>query len=195
MNTDSHKKRVHDSPNVRGFSNQVALILIAIGYPLGLAGLAIIYSGISQNTGSWSTTSQVRVVPQEYLTEEAARAVIAEWWGVRSRVFASPYDAAAASESVAAGPLWHDLNKPYGPVVWLKTNNQYYTYQSTTIERVVAFDSQKEDNPSIVVTVNSRDTLNGPNIYKPSANTNNFKYTFAKEGGRWKIWNYEKVKN
>jgi hypothetical protein len=80
--------------------------MIAIGYPLGLAGLAIIYSGVSQNTGSLSTASQVRVVPQEQITEQTARSVIKEWWGVRSSVFASPYNAAAASESVAAGPLW-----------------------------------------------------------------------------------------
>ena len=185
--------RVPEHPSRRGFSNQTALILIAIGYPLGLASLAMIYSGLSQNTGSLSTASQVRVVPQAYITEQTARAVIEEWWGVRSRVFASPYDASAASESVAAGPLWYDLNKTYGPVVWLKNNNQYYTYQSTTIERVVSFDSQKAENPSIIVTVNSRDTLNGPGIYKPSTNTSNFKYTFAKESGRWKIWNYEKV--
>jgi hypothetical protein len=193
MNTQTDMNRAPENLNRRGFSNQTALILIAIGYPLGLAGLAIIYSGVSQNTGSLSTASQVRVVPQEQITEQTARSVIEEWWGVRSRVFASPYDAAAASESVAAGPLWTDLNKENGPVAWLKNNNQYYTYQSTTIERVVSFDPQQADKPSIIVTVNSRETLNGPGIYKPSTNTSNFKYTFAKESGRWKIWNHEKV--
>lgn len=184
---------VHKKPNQRGFSNKTALILIAVGYPLGLASLAIIYSGMSHNTSSWPTTNQVRVVPDAYITELTARAVIEEWWGVRSRVFASPYDSSAASESVAAGPLWYDISKSYGPVVWLKNNNQYYTYQSTRIEKVLSFDSQKVEKPSIVVTVNSKETLNGPGVYKPSDKTSNFKYTFAKEGGRWKIWNYEKV--
>ena len=193
MNTKTHMNRVRENPNSRGFSNQTALILIAVGYPLGLAGLAIIYSGVSQNTGSLSTSRQVRVVPQEQITEQTARAVVVKWWGVRSRVFAPPYEASAASESVAAGPLWTDLNKENGPVAWLKNNNQYYTYQSTTIERVVSFDPQPADNPSIVVTINSQDTLNGPGVYKPSSNTGTFKYIFAKESGRWKIWNYEKV--
>ena len=193
MNTQTPTNRAPENPKSRGFSNQTALVLIAIGYPLGLAGLAIVYSGVSQNTGSLSTASQVRVVPQEQITEQTARSVIEEWWGVRSRVFASPYSAAAASESVAAGPLWTDLNKENGPVAWLKNNNQYYTYQSTTIERVVSFDPQQADSPSIVVTVSSQDTLNGPGVYKPSSNTGTFKYIFAKESGRWKIWNYEKV--
>ncbi|NDH69561.1 MAG: DUF4101 domain-containing protein [Gammaproteobacteria bacterium] len=193
MNAKSHMNRLRENPNRRGFSNQTALILIAVGYPLGLAGLAIIYSGVSQNTGSLSTSSQVRVVPQEQITEQTARAVIEEWWGVRSRVFAPPYESSAASESVAAGPLWNDLNKVNGPVAWLKNNNQYYTYQSTTIERVVSFDPRQADNPSIVVNVNSQDTLNGPGVFEPSSNTGKFKYIFAKESGRWKIWNYEKV--
>ena len=193
MNTKTHMNPVRENLNSRGFSNQTALIMIAIGYPLGLAGLAIIYSGVSQNTGSLSTASQVWVVPQEQITEQTARSVIKEWWGVRSRVFASPYDAAAASETVAAGPLWTDLNKEDGPVAWLKNNDQYYTYQSTTIERVVSFDPKQADNPSIVVSVNSQDTLNGPGVYKPSSNTGTFRYIFAKESGRWKIWNYEKI--
>lgn len=193
MNAKSLMTRVHENPNRLGFSNQTALILIAVGYPLGLVGLAIIYSGVSQNTANLSMSSKVRVVPQEQITEQTARTVIEEWWGVRSKVFAPPYKASAASESVAAGPLWNDLNKFNGPVAWLKNNNQYYTYQSTTIERVVLFDPQQADNPSIIVKVNSQDTLNGPDIYEPSSNAGTFKYIFAKESGRWKIWNYEKV--
>jgi len=124
MNRQTPMNRAPGNLNRGGFSNQTALILIAIGYPLGLAGLAIVYSGLSQNTGSLSTASQVRIVPQEQITEQTARSVIEEWWGVRSRVFASPYNVAAASESVAAGPLWNDLNKENGPVAWLRNNNQ-----------------------------------------------------------------------
>lgn len=193
MNSKTEVNREVKNTNNRGFSNQTALLLIAIGYPIGLAGMAIIYSGVNKNTGSLSTASQVMVVPDEQITEQAARAVIEEWWGVRSRIFASPYDATAASDSVAAGPLWNDLNKTDGPVAWLRNNNQYYTYQSTTIERTISFDPSNAENPSIIVKVKSQDTLNGPGIYKPSQNTGNFKYTFSKEGGRWKIWNYEKV--
>lgn len=193
MNTRTHMNRVSENQKRRGFSNQTALFLIALGYPLGLAVLASIYTEIRRNTDSLPTTSQVRVVPKEQITEQTAKSVIEEWWGVRSRIFAPPYDASAASESVAAGPLWTDLNKVDGPVAWLKNNNQSYTYQSTAIERVVSFDPRQADNPSIIVTVNSQDTLNGPGMQRPSSNTGNFKYIFAKEGGRWKIWNYEKV--
>lgn len=116
MNAKSLMTRVHENLNRLGFSNQTALILIAVGYPLGLVGLAIIYSGVSQNTANLSMSSKVRVVPREQITEQTARTVIEEWWGVRSKVIAPPYKASAASESVAAGPLWDDLNKFNGPV-------------------------------------------------------------------------------
>ena len=193
MNTQTRMNRVSGNQKRRGFSNQTALFLIAFGYPLGLVVLASIYTEVSQNTARLSTSSQLTVVPKEQITEQTAKSVIEEWWGVRSRIFASPYDASAASESVAAGPLWTDLNKVDGPVAWLKNNNQSYTYQSTAIERVVSFDPRQADNPSIIVTVNSQDTLNGPGMHRPSSNKGNFKYIFIKEGGRWKIWNYEKV--
>ncbi|MCP9807876.1 DUF4101 domain-containing protein [Cyanobium sp. HWJ4-Hawea] len=193
MNLHQRMIKVSKTMASRGFSNQTALFLIAIGYPLGLIGLAIIYSSVVQNTGGSPTVSQAKIVPNEQITEQTARSVIEEWWGVRSRIFASPYDAAAASDSVAAGPLWSDLNKVDGPVAWLKNNNQNYTYQETTIKQVVSFDSQHVTNPSIVVRVKYQDILSGPGIYRPSSNTANFKYIFAEEGGRWKIWNYEKV--
>jgi hypothetical protein len=193
MNMQAKINPASENPVTRGFSNQTALFLIAVGYPLGLAGLAAIYSDKIHTNSSFSPSNQVRVVQQEQFTEQTAKSVIKEWWGVRSRIFASPYDASAASESVAAGPLWNDLNKVDGPVAWLKNNNQYYTYQSTQIERVVAFNPQQVNSPSIVVTVKSQDTLDGPGIHRPSSNRGNFKYIFAKEGGRWKIWNYEKV--
>ena len=177
----------------KGFSNQVALLIIAAGYPLGITGLAYMYSEKYIDTGNWATKSIPREFPQEQMSEQSARNAIQEWWGVRSRIFAQPYDASAASSLVAAGPLWDDLNKLDGPVAWLKNNNQYYTYQSTTIQKVVSFDSQKAEKPSIIVTVNSQDTLNGPGIYKPSSSTNNFEYIFTNEGGRWKIWNYKQI--
>ena len=176
-----------------GFSNQTALILIAVCYPLGLVFTALVISAGSQNQGNWSPPSLTIPSTQNQITEREATAVIREWWDVRPRVFASPYDASAANSAVASGPLWTDLTKTDGPVAWLRNNNQYYTYQRTTIQRVISTDFQQVDRPSIVVSVSTQDTLHGPGINKPSSSVGTYKYTFARESGRWKIWNYEKI--
>jgi hypothetical protein len=127
------------------------------------------------------------------MSEQEAKSVIQEWWKVRQRVFAYPYDASAASSVVSAGPLWSDLIKSDGPVEWLRNNNQYYTYESTSIESVISIDPQSSKRPNIVVRVRTNDTLHGPGIYKPLSGTYSYKYTFARENGKWKIWNYEKL--
>jgi hypothetical protein len=181
------------SRRVNGFTNQTALLLIATCYPLGIAGLASFYTFTSQTGTSWSPPQLASPVSQAQISEQEATSVIEAWWSVRSRVFASPYDVSAASDSVSSGPLWTDLTKPDGPVSWLRNNNQYYTYQSTTIQRVISFDSANPEHPSIVISVSSKDTLNGPSVYKPSSSTSNFRYIFEKEDGKWKIWDYEKV--
>lgn len=183
----------HSRPKKEGFSNLIALILIAAGYPLGFTAVTFVVSELYLNTRNSSSTNLTKAIPQDQLSEQTARNAIQEWWGVRSKIFAYPYDASSASGLVSAGPLWDDLNKSDGPVAWLKNNGQYYTYQSTTIEKVISFNSQQAERPRIVVTVNSQDTLNGPGIYKPSTSVNNFEYIFAKEGGRWKIWNYKQI--
>lgn len=176
-----------------GFSNQTALILIAICYPLGLTGMAVLISAGSQSSGTWTPPALTSAIPQQTISEQEATSVIQAWWSVRPRVFASPYDVSEASSVVAAGPLWTDLTKSDGPVAWLRNHNQYYTYQGTSIERVISFDPQQGDRPSMVVNVKTRDTLHGPGIYKPSSASANYRYIFAKENGRWKIWNYEKI--
>jgi len=176
-----------------GFSNQTALLLIAVCYPLGIASIAVVISSASRFSGSGTSTAFDWNPSQQAISEQEAKSVIQEWWNVRSRVFASPYDASAASSVVSSGPLWTDLTKSDGPVAWLRNNRQYYTYQSTNIESVISFDPQDPDRPSIIVRVRTQDTLHGPGINKPSTGTNNYKYTFARESGKWKIWNYEKV--
>lgn len=173
-----------------GFSNQTALLLIALGYPIGFASLSLVYTA-SNNRGYPS--SNVLSQNRSEITQESARSAIENWWDVRSQVFASPYNIAAASEYVAAGPLWDDLNKSDGPVAWLRNRSQYYTYQSTVVERVISFDPGIGSRPSMVIRVSSSITLQGPGIYEPSSSTNDYRYTFAYEGGRWKIWNYEQV--
>lgn len=186
-------KRRNHSQRDAGFSNQIALILIAIGYPLGFAFMAVVISAGSRNSGGWTAPPLSLPSTQNQITEQEARSVIQDWWNVRPRVFASPYDVSAANSAVASGPLWTDLTKDDGPVAWLRNNNQYYTYQGTTIQQVLSSDFQQVDRPSIIVTVKTQDTLHGPGINRPSSSTGTYKYIFARENGRWKVWNYEKI--
>jgi len=176
-----------------GFSNQTALLLIAVCYPLGIASIAVVISSASRFSGSASSTTFEWNPSQQTISEQEAKSVIQEWWKVRSRVFAPPYDASAASSVVSSGPLWSDLTKSDGPVAWLRNKQHYYTYLSTTIESVISFDPQDSERPSIVVRVMTQDTLHGAGINKSSSGTNNYKYMFAREDGKWKIWNYGKV--
>ena len=155
--------------------------------------MAVMLNTASQYSGSGALTTFEQNGTQQTITEQEAKSVIQEWWNVRPRIFASPYDSSAASSVVSSGPLWTDLTKSDGPVAWLQNNGQYYTYHLTNIESVISFDNQASERPSIVVRVRTKDTLHGPGINKPSTGTNNFRYTFAKENGRWKIWNYEKI--
>lgn len=175
-----------------GFSNQTALLLIAICYPLGIASIAVAISSVNRYSFSGPTAFELNPA-QQNISEQEARSVIQEWWSVRPRVFAPPYDASAASPVVSSGPLWSDLTKSDGPVAWLRNNQQYYTYQSTQIKSVISFNSQESSQPYIVVRVTTQDTLHGPGINRPSTGTNNYKYIFSRENGKWKIWNYEKV--
>lgn len=175
-----------------GFSNRTALIIIATCYPLGIISLSLVYVASNQ-LSSGVVSLDLAPSNSQNLTEQEAISIIQSWWNVRPKIFASPYDPSAAADVVADGPLWRDLNKSDGPVAWLRNNNQYYVYGSTSVDRVVSFDSSNSSSPSVVVTVSTNDTLVGPNINRPSSSTGNYRYTFAKENNKWKIWNYEKI--
>ena len=176
-----------------GFSNQTALILIATCYPLGIIAMSLLTQAVVPLMNGTASVGGPSLFSSS-LSESEARSVIESWWNARSRVFAPPYDPQAANEYVSSGPLWDELTKtPDGPVSWLKAHDHFYTYQSTQIERVISLENSSSDRPSLVVSVKSSDVLQGPGVYKPSSGTSTFRYTFAKEGGKWKIWDYDKV--
>ena len=199
-----------------GFSNQQALLVLLICFPVGLIFLGLVVVLLQKPAPQATAPSQpapaapslpetkeqprsteiqprkpVPQAPISGLSQTEARAVVEEWLTVKSQIFAPPFDTDLADQVVANGPLWRDLTKADGSIQWLRNNNSYYTYDRIRVDRVIRYNPSPA-MPSIVVRVTENSTLNSPNGPQRSANTNNYIYTLKQEGGRWKIWDYRK---
>ena len=199
-----------------GFSNQQALLVLLICFPIGLIFLGLVVVLLQKPAPQATAPSQpapaapslpepkeqprsteiqprkpVPQTPISGLSQTEARAVVEEWLTVKSQIFAPPFDTDLADQVVANGPLWRDLTKADGSIQWLRNNNSYYTYDRIRVDRVIRYNPSPA-MPSIVVRVTENSTLNSPNGPQRSANTNNYIYTLKQEGGRWKIWDYRK---
>lgn len=201
----------------RGFSNQQALLLLLLVFPIGLVGLGFAILLIQRqgsitpqassppaqpavpNTADRPTTIQPLPSQKEVATAQAglsqpqARAIVEEWLTVKSQIFAPPFNTELADQVVAAGPLWRDLTKPGGSIQWLKNNNSYYSYPTIRVNRVSSY-SPSSTMPTIVVSVTEATTLHSPKGNETSTSTKDWIYTLKEEGGRWKIWDYKPKK-
>tara|TARA_B100000073_G_scaffold2538_1_gene2134 strand:- start:2582 stop:3199 length:618 start_codon:yes stop_codon:yes gene_type:complete len=195
-----------------GFSNQQALLVLLICFPVGLIGVGVLVvllqrpsptvvqapqSEAKPERRDQSTTiqplprsSQTFVQPTG-LSEQEARSVVEQWLTVKSQIFAPPFNTDLADQVVASGPLWRDLTKENGSINWLKKEDSYYTYDVIRVNRVLRY-LPSETMPSIVVSVTENSVLHSPNGNEKSSNTNNWMYTLQEENGRWKIWDYRK---
>ena len=203
-----------------GFSNQQALLVLLICFPIGLIFLGLVVvllqkpvpqaAAPTQSAPATSTRPEPQQEPElqpksteiqprkpvpqpsiSGLSQPEARAVVEEWLTVKSQIFAPPFDTDLADRVVADGPLWRDLTKADGSIQWLRNNNSYYTYDRIRVDRVIRF-NPSPSMPSIVVRVTENSILNSPTGQERSANTNDWLYSLKKEGGRWKIWDYRK---
>lgn len=196
-----------------GFTNQQALMLLLICFPLGVivVGLAVmlIHRQVTQagqpappapqeQPIARDESTQIQPLPsdsptqvQGNLNEDQARSIVEEWLTVKQRIFAPPFDSDLADQVVAEGPLWSDLTKTNGSIEWLKSNNSYYSYANIKLNRVVRY-LPSPSMPSIVVSVTEASTLHSPKGNQTSSNTRDWIYTLKEEGGRWKIWDYRK---
>ncbi len=203
----------------RGFTNQQAILVLLICFPLGLIALGIVVMILQrpapqmaqqqpqtplpqaprprQQPSDRSTTIQPlpsqkqHTAKQTGLTQLQAREIVERWLTVKSQIFAPPFNKQLADQVVANGPLWTDLTKTNGSIQWLKNNNSYYTYKTIKVNGVVQF-QPSPSMPSILVSVTEDSTLHSPKGNAPSSSTNNWLYTLKKENGRWKIWDYSK---
>lgn len=187
----------------RGFSNQQALLVLLICFPIGLTAIGVVVI-LLQRPAPRLVQPQPVPVPEHSLPEAQppsvqlsgvselqARAIVEEWLSVKPQIFASPFNSDLAGQVVADGPLWTDLTKKDGSIDWLKKNNSYYAYTMIKVNEVIRF-LPSPSMPSVVVSVSEDSILHSPRGSKASSSANNWLYTFKQEGGRWKIWDYRK---
>lgn len=190
-----------------GGASQVALVAFVVGIPLVLAvialgTIAVFRSRIAQVPQPPASSSLPSITPPvapptaapttDGLDEAQARAVLEEWLRVKANVFAPPFDEALLDTVVAAGPLWQDITKQGGSISWLKENNRYYTYPRIQVTSVMAFTPSPE-YPTLIATISEDQVLHGPGGNQPKSSNDRYLYTFARENGRWKIYDYKKL--
>lgn len=202
----------------RGFSNQQALLLLLLVFPIGLVGLGFAILLIQRqgsitpqassppaqtatpNPADRPTTIQPlpsqkdASTAQAGLSQQQARTIVEKWLTVKSQIFAPPFNTDLADQVVAAGPLWRDLTKPGGSIQWLKNNNSYYSYPTIRVNWVSRY-SPSPTMPTIVVSVTEATTLHSPKGNETSTSTKEWVYTLKEEGGLWKIWDYKPMKS
>jgi hypothetical protein len=186
-----------------GFSNQQALLVLLICFPIGLIGLGLVVILLQRPAPQIVQTQQPPSQPMETqtsaqslpnpsgLNEFQARSIVEEWISVKPQIFAPPFNTELANNVVASGPLWTDLTKTDGSIEWLKNNNSYYSYPSIKVNEVIRF-LPSPTMPSIVVSISEDSVLHSPHGNEASTSTSNWLYTLKEEGGRWKIWDYRK---
>ena len=198
-----------------GFTNQQALLVLLICFPVGLIFVGLMVVLLQRPVPQAAAPTQpapqrpaeqepkdngpseiqprksIPQAPSSGLAQAEARAVVEQWLTVKSQIFAPPFDTNLADQVVANGPLWRDLTKADGSIQWLKNNNSYYTYDRIRVDQVIRFNPSLA-MPSIVVRVTENSILNSPTGREPSSSTNDWLYTLKKEGGTWKIWDYRK---
>ncbi len=194
-----------------GAVKHVVLIAVVVGVPLLLAVIAIgtilvlrfrPQAGVPPQLPPPASAPGQTITPPvapptaapttDGFDETQARTVLGEWLRVKSNVFAPPFDEALLDSVVSAGPLWQDITKQGGSISWLKDNNRYYTYNKIEVVSVANFTPDLE-RPSIIATIAEDRVLHGPNGNEPGKSTDRYLYTFVKENGRWKIYDYKKL--
>ena len=193
-----------------GFTNQQALLVLLICFPLGLIAIGFLVI-LLQRPSTQLSANPIPVpenktfIPslpgklpnsnapenQNGLSEIQARSIVEKWLSVKSQIFAPPYDTKLADSIVAEGPLWTDLTKPDGSIQWLKNNNSYYSYNSIKVNSVISY-VPSDVMPTIVVSITENSVLHSSSGSEPSIGTNNWNYTLRQESGNWKIWDYRK---
>ncbi|WP_338460995.1 ARC6/PARC6 family protein [Synechococcus elongatus IITB7] len=127
------------------------------------------------------------------LTRDQAAEIVSAWLSRKSQVFGPPYDTNEVAPFVT-GALWTDINKPNGPVQWLRNNNSYYRYNQSNITEVINFDTSGS-KPKLTVRVYEDRVLYTPRGTDPnqSGSSNDiFTYDFELEGDQWMIADYRK---
>jgi len=175
----------------RGLSNQMALAIIAIGYPVGLISMSLAY--IAHEKGTLVGTVSSIQKKEKPLSKAEAERLIRRWWKARSSIFAPPYNPYKFTDLVAKGPLWNVLTSNDGSVAWLKKHKERYEYITTDLIKTRSFDNEGT-YPTFEAEIKSTTILKSKSKSDKKTSQKGYKYTFKYEEGRWKLWDYNTVK-
>ena len=175
----------------RGLTNKMALVVIAIGYPIGLISMSVAY--ITYEKGSLMGGISTMQKNEKPLSKAEAEELIRRWWKARSSIFAPPYNPYKFTDLVAKGPLWNVLTSSDGSVAWLKKQNERYEYITTDLIKTRSFDNEGT-YPTFVAEIKSTTILKSKNKNDKKTSQKYYKYIFKYEKGKWKLWDYNTVK-
>jgi hypothetical protein len=150
-----------------------------------------------RRTPSYTPSPSFPVSPAEPvhdISQKQALEIVQNWYAAKPQIFGPPYDTSLVEE-LTTGKLYSFTTKPNGPVAWLENNNAYYTYEKSEITKIIDF-SNSGKRPYMKVKIFEELYLHGKNgIDKKNSGPyrGEFIYTFEKENGIWKIYDYKKV--
>ncbi len=120
--------------------------------------------------------------------ENEAKELVQSYLSAKKDIFGKSYNKDAA-KVYTTGLLLQDIIKPGGSVDWLRSNEYYYEYSKSKVDRV--WSSANDANPRILVRVTEDRTLyrkdRSIDASQTGESTANFIYYLTKEDGKWKI--------
>ena len=205
-----------------GFSNQQALLVLLICFPIGLIFLGLVVVLLQKPVPQAAAPAPSQPAPAAPSSPEKQpeRAPSTESTEIQPRKPVPPTPSSGLSQTEARAVVEE----------WLTVKSQIFAppFDTDLADRVVAngplwkdlikpdgsiqwlrnnnsyytYDRIRVDRvirflpsptmPSIVVRVTENSVLNSPTGQERSANTNDWLYSLKQEVGRWKIWDYRK---
>lgn len=141
-----------------------------------------------------SQTSTLSTTEVADISQDQALDLVQSWYKAKPQIFGPSFDQSLV-EQYTTGKLYQNTLKPNGSIDWLRSNDSYYTYDNSTINKVISF-SNSVSQPSIIVSISEELYLHGPRGIGWSRSkpyNADFIYFFEKDNGAWKISDYKKL--
>lgn len=146
------------------------------------------------STSTEDSTSTSAITEVADLSQDEALELVENWYKAKPQIFGPSFDESLV-EKYTTGKLYEDKLKPGGSIDWLRSNDRYYTYEYSRVNKVISF-SNSGSQPSMIANISEELYLHGPKgIDEKSSGPYNadFIYFYAKNNGVWKIYDYKKL--
>ena len=201
-------KILNDKPSTSD-SKQIKIIifisLVVIFVLIGLLFKRNPSSTVSSSNNDFQSVQRKNANPNSQLntsatlSQQQAVALLKKWHRAKRKIFAPPYNLNLASEILAAKAY----SQKQGSVKWLRNNNNFYTFQTQSVENISNF--KLYGNTAILeATISEQRTLcykNRKGQIKISNDNNTVfdrsldRYYLESEKGKWKIADYNTIQS